>query len=68
MTSSLALEKPAAAAPLASRRRAGGSLWPFVLPALIVVASVIVFPWAFTIWMSLNEWQIGGGSSFVGLA
>jgi len=68
MTSSQALEKPAAATPPASRRRAGGSLWPFVLPALIVVASVIVFPWAFTIWMSLNEWQIGGGSSFVGLA
>ncbi|WP_159715367.1 carbohydrate ABC transporter permease [Geminicoccus flavidas] len=68
MTPSLALEKPAAAAPPASRRRAGGSLWPFVLPALIVVASVIVFPWGFTIWMSLNEWQIGGGSSFVGLA
>jgi multiple sugar transport system permease protein len=68
MTPSQALEKPAAARPPASRRRPGGSLWPFVLPALIVVASVILFPWAFTIWMSLNEWQIGGGSSFVGLA
>jgi multiple sugar transport system permease protein len=27
-----------------------------------------VFPWAFTLWMSMQEWQIGGGSSFVGAA
>ena len=26
------------------------------IPALIVVLGVIVFPWLFTIWMSLNEW------------
>ena len=42
------------------------SYWPFVLPALIVVTGVIVFPWAFTIWMSLREWKIGGANSFVG--
>ena len=44
------------------------SYWPFVLPALIVVAGVIVFPWVFTIWMSLHEWRIGGTTTFVGLS
>ncbi|HEX2528129.1 MAG TPA: sugar ABC transporter permease [Geminicoccus sp.] len=68
--SSLALDKPA---PQAATRPArdgwrSGSYWPFVLPALLVVGSVIVFPWAFTLWMSLHEWQVGGGSSFVGAA
>jgi multiple sugar transport system permease protein len=44
------------------------SYWPFVLPAVIIVGAVIVFPWAFTLWMSLHQWTIGGSSSFVGLA
>jgi len=42
--------------------------WPFVLPALIVVLAIIVFPWLFTIWMSLNEWKVGSPTAFVGLA
>ena len=42
--------------------------WPFVAPALFVVLAVIVFPWAFTIWMSLHEWKIGAKPTFVGLA
>ena len=42
------------------------SYWPFVLPALITVGVVIVFPWLFTLWMSANQWQLGGGISFVG--
>ncbi|MDJ1157494.1 sugar ABC transporter permease [Chelatococcus sp. SYSU_G07232] len=58
--------RPAAEQPTAGRRMA--AYWPFVLPAVIVVGSVIVFPWVFTIWMSLHEWKIGGASSFVGLA
>ena len=44
------------------------SYWPFVLPALIVVLAVIVFPWIFTIWMSLHEWKVGAPTTFVGLA
>jgi multiple sugar transport system permease protein len=44
------------------------SYWPFVLPALIVVLAVIIFPWLFTIWMSLNEWKVGTPTTFVGLA
>ena len=42
--------------------------WPFVVPALVVVLAVIVFPWVFTIWMSLNEWKVGSPTTFVGLA
>jgi multiple sugar transport system permease protein len=56
---------PAAEAPGTDAARPA-SYWPFVLPALVVVAAVIVFPWAFTIWMSLREWTIGGSNSFVG--
>src|SRR5258707_13442234 len=44
------------------------SYWPFVLPALVVVLAVIVFPWVFTIWMSLNQWKVGSPTTFVGLA
>ena len=42
------------------------SYWPFVLPTLITVGAVIVFPWVFTLWMSANQWQLGGEQSFVG--
>jgi multiple sugar transport system permease protein len=44
------------------------SYWPFVVPAVAVVGSVIVFPWAFTIWMSLQEWMVGGTRRFTGLS
>ena len=44
------------------------SYWPVVVPALIVVLAVIIFPWLFTIWMSLNEWKVGSPTTFVGLA
>lgn len=40
--------------------------WPFVLPALIVVGAVIIFPWAFTLWMSGQQWQLGSSQIFVG--
>jgi multiple sugar transport system permease protein len=38
------------------------------VPALVVVLAVIVFPWVFTIWMSLNEWKVGSPTTFVGLS
>lgn len=41
--------------------------WPFILPALVLVAAVIVFPWLFTVWMSGNAWQVGSAPRFVGL-
>jgi multiple sugar transport system permease protein len=44
------------------------SYWPFVLPALVVVLAIIIFPWVFTVWMSLNEWKVGAPTTFVGFA
>jgi len=44
------------------------SYWPFIIPALVLVGAVIVFPWVFTLWMSANEWQVGSPQHFVGLA
>ncbi|WP_298954788.1 sugar ABC transporter permease [uncultured Methylobacterium sp.] len=57
----------AAEVPAAPRWRAPG-YWPFVIPALVVVVAVIVFPWAFTLWMSLHEWKVGAAPAFVGLS
>jgi multiple sugar transport system permease protein len=51
------------------RRRAyARHYWPFIVPAAIVVVAVILFPWILTLWMSLQEWKLGSGRSFVGLA
>ena len=61
----LATPKPAPALP-AGRLRP--SYWPFIVPALVMVGAVIIFPWVFTLWMSANEWQLGGAKHFVGLA
>jgi multiple sugar transport system permease protein len=44
------------------------SYWPFVIPALVVVVGVIVFPWVFTLWMSVHEWKVGGAPTFTGLS
>jgi multiple sugar transport system permease protein len=41
--------------------------WAFALPAVVVISAVIVFPWLFTIVMSVQDWNVGGGTSFVGL-
>ncbi len=67
MTDTAALS--GAAADTARRRRAyARHYWPFVVPAAVVVVAVILFPWVFTLWMSLQEWKLGSGRSFVGLA
>jgi multiple sugar transport system permease protein len=52
----------------ATGARPKSSYWPFVVPAVAVVGSVIVFPWVFTVWMSLHEWTVGGARSFTGLS
>jgi len=57
----------APAKPKLDRRRSAG-YWPFIAPALIVVGGVIIFPWAFTLWMSVEHWELGGSQQFVGLA
>ena len=67
MTEAAALQ--GAAADRARRKRAyARHYWPFVVPAAIVVLGVIVFPWIFTLWMSVHDWKIGGGRSYAGLA
>ncbi|MBM3650904.1 MAG: sugar ABC transporter permease [Alphaproteobacteria bacterium] len=41
---------------------------PFAYPALLITGAVIVFPWLFTIFMSVHEWKIGSPRAFVGLS
>jgi multiple sugar transport system permease protein len=38
----------------------------FIVPALVVVGAVIVFPWLFTVWMSAFDWTIGSVPHFIG--
>ncbi len=40
--------------------------WPFLLPAGVVVLGVIIFPWLFTLYMSLHEFKVGGDFAFIG--
>jgi len=49
---------------LARRRR---RYFRFAIPALVVVGLVIVFPWLFTVYMSVFDWKIGQAAHFVGL-
>ncbi|HEX5325222.1 MAG TPA: sugar ABC transporter permease [Acetobacteraceae bacterium] len=61
----------AAASPAAARTRRGGyarRYWVFALPAALVVVGVIVFPWLFTLFMSVHDWQPSGATNYVGLA
>ncbi|MFK0384066.1 carbohydrate ABC transporter permease [Agrobacterium sp. NPDC090273] len=46
--------------------RLAPNYWPFVIPALVVIAAVIVFPWVFTLWMSAHRWTLGQEQSFIG--
>ena len=41
--------------------------WVFAVPATVIILAVIVFPWLFTIFMSVQEYKIGGGSEYIGL-
>jgi multiple sugar transport system permease protein len=54
----------------AARRRSNYArhYWPFILPAGIVVLGVILFPWVFTLFMSVNDFHVGGARNFAGLA
>jgi len=54
---------PPSSAFFARRRR---NYRRFVIPALVVVGAVIVFPWLFTVYMSALDWKIGTTAHFVG--
>jgi multiple sugar transport system permease protein len=56
---------PATPAGFLVRRRR--SYYFFILPALVVVGLVIIFPWLFTLYMSAFDWKIGSAAHFVGL-
>ena len=40
----------------------------FAVPAALIVAAVIVFPWLFTLFMSVHDWKVSGNVYFVGFA
>ena len=42
--------------------------WMFAVPAAVIVLVVILFPWVFTLFMSVHEWKVSGATPFVGLA
>lgn len=58
---------PAAAGARPLRRNYARHYAGFIVPAAIIVVAVIVFPWVFTLYMSVHDWQIGGSRTFVGL-
>jgi multiple sugar transport system permease protein len=56
---------------MTGRRRRGGYVrryWIFSVPAALIVAAVIVFPWLFTLFMSVHDWKVSGNVYYVGLA
>ncbi len=58
-----------AVAPLARPRRRNYArrYWLFAVPAAFIVAAVIVFPWLFTVVMSVHDWKVSGNVYYVGL-
>ena len=57
--------QPAAQRP--RKRNYARHYWPFILPAGIVVLTVILFPWVFTLFMSVHDFHVGGARTFTGL-
>ncbi len=53
--------------PLAEGPEFTRNYWVFAVPATVVILAVIVFPWLFTVYMSFQVWEIGGGTTFVWL-
>jgi multiple sugar transport system permease protein len=58
--------EPVAVTPKKGFRRRSAYGW-FIVPAILAIFAVIVFPWIFTVWMSLQDWTIGMTSNFIGL-
>jgi multiple sugar transport system permease protein len=50
------------------RRNYARRYWAFAVPAAVVVVAVILFPWLFTLVMSVHDWKVTGSTTFVGLA
>jgi multiple sugar transport system permease protein len=67
MSASLATSRPSVPATLRRGRNYARRYWVFALPAAIVVLAVILFPWVFTVFMSVHDWKVSGATPFVGL-
>jgi len=50
------------------RRNYARRYWVFAAPAAIIVVAVILFPWIFTLFMSVHDWKVTGATPFVGMA
>jgi multiple sugar transport system permease protein len=48
-------------------RAYGRRYWMFAAPAAAVVLLVILFPWMFTLYMSVHDWKVTGDTPYVGL-
>jgi multiple sugar transport system permease protein len=55
-----------AADPTMGGYRRRGSYLLFALPALLVILAVVLFPWLFTIFLSMHDWPVVGERTFVG--
>jgi multiple sugar transport system permease protein len=64
MSTTIATDIPVISGPRAYGRR----YWMFAAPAALVVLLVILFPWIFTLYMSVHDWKVSGDTPFVGMA
>jgi len=48
------------------RRNYARSYWMFAVPAALIVATVILFPWLFTLFMAMHDWKVSGNVYYVG--
>jgi len=65
--SSATLAATAIGAPAARRRNYARRYAWFIVPAAVVVVGIILFPWAFTVYVSAFDWHLGGTRRWVGL-
>ena len=42
-------------------------LWPYILPTVLVLGTMTLYPIGYVVWMSLNHWTWGGDATFSGL-
>jgi multiple sugar transport system permease protein len=66
MSASIGTELRAAPAAKPRGRNYARRYWVFALPAAVIVLAVIVFPWLFTLFMSVHDWKVTGLTPFVG--
>ncbi len=59
---------PAAPTRRSDRRNYARRYWMFTVPAAFAVFGVILFPWLFTLIMSVHDWKVSGNVYFVGMA